>query len=322
MIKYKNLLQFIKNIQDEFEVFGPVFDLGRDEVLIKKIEDPAVVDLTGRVTLYSFKKFFLQFSEELFYYSKEGHSKIKTKEKPLAVFGMNIWDLRALGMMDLIFKKDFYYQKRRQNNLVIGFSDVVIEGGNYDFFTEKFEENILEHLNFDIFIEKQGDKFEFFSGSTLGQKTLEKYGITEYEHVQFAGYIMEEGKDKRMLTLQEKVKNSADSEVWKELGERCYACGKCTSVCPTCYCFDFEDVVGPEGSKKVRKLTSCFHPEFSQIAGNHKFLDSISKRIYYWYYHKFVMIPEKYSVPGCVSCLRCSKTCPAGIDIRKVLASL
>jgi len=31
------------------------------------------------------------------------------------------------------------------------------------------------------------------------------------------------------------------SNIWDTLGERCLACGSCTNVCPTCFCFDVQD---------------------------------------------------------------------------------
>ena len=39
------------------------------------------------------------------------------------------------------------------------------------------------------------------------------------------------------------MRTSYNSPLWKELGERCLACGSCTIVCPTCYCFNVVDEV-------------------------------------------------------------------------------
>lgn len=81
------------------------------------------------------------------------------------------------------------------------------------------------------------------------------------------------------------------------------------------------DLKKNEGQRK-QCWTSCFYQEFSEIAGGYKFLDNTAKRIYNWYYHKFVRIPEEYSFSGCVGCGRCIKVCPAGINIREELEKI
>lgn len=324
MISDKQFVKFIKILKIDYDVIGSVKDRNSDEIFIRPIESPQDIEWSGKIPFYSFKKYFLKPAEELFEYNGAKLNEIVIQnERPIALFGLNILDLRAIGVCDLVFKRDPYYQKKRLKNLLVGASNVVLGKREYQIFTENFEENILEHLHFDLFFEKQNqNNYRVFTGSRTGQKILDICGIKDFEHVQFAGQIREEGKDARMLQLREKVRNSANNPVWNELGERCYACGKCSIVCPTCYCFDLYDIKEMNGGRKIREWGSCFYPEFSEIAGGRKFFDTISKRIFYWYYHKFVAIPEKYSVPGCVSCLRCAKVCPAGIDIRKVLESL
>lgn len=129
--------------------------------------------------------------------------------------------------------------------------------------------------------------------------------------------IVEKYKNKMAKT------NPAD-KLWQDLGRRCIECGQCTIACPTCFCFRIDDQAGPEAGSGQRKKVwdSCFYAEFSELAGGLKFLKTTAERIHFWYYHKFVRIPEEYDLPGCVGCNRCSEVCPAGIEIKKVLARL
>lgn len=322
MLNSQQLSKFIDKLKNYYDIVGPVQKKESAELFVDTISDFKELYWSDQVPFYPFKKYFLNQSEDMINYQNKRVRKILSTEKPTAILGMGVLDLRALGMWDLVFTHDFYYQQRRSKTLVIGASKIPVNKQEFKTFTEQFEENVLEHLNFDLFIEQRGSEYQLLVGSRLGQDVLDRADISDYEHVQFAGFIREEGKDAKMLDLYQKVKNSADAPVWEELGRRCYACGKCSLVCPTCYCFDFYDVVGLNHTKKIRQWGSCFYPEFSQVAGGNKFLDTISKRIFYWYYHKFVAIPEKYSVPGCVSCLRCVKVCPAKIDLRETLNSL
>ena len=125
--------------------------------------------------------------------------------------------------------------------------------------------------------------------------------------------------NEKMKKVKEKMEKEYKEEIWQKLGERCIECGKCTAICPTCFCFRLDD-----NSKKIRcrTLDSCFFHDFSQIGGGFKSLDTTAKRIYFWYYHKFVRIPEQYNLAGCVECGRCTEVCPVKIDLEKVLEEI
>ncbi|MCX6740971.1 MAG: 4Fe-4S dicluster domain-containing protein, partial [Candidatus Parcubacteria bacterium] len=158
----------------------------------------------------------------------------------------------------------------------------------------------------------------------LGQKLLDDFNYQDYQHIQFAGLIKEEGVDPSIREIYRKLKAMKPTDkMWQDLGQRCIACGKCTIVCPTCFCFDMEDKI-LDDKKVIRRRcwSSCFYPEFSEIAGQKVFLPTMAEKIYFWYYHKFVRIFEEYSIPGCVGCGRCTKVCPVGIDIQEVLKDI
>ncbi len=307
---------------DNFSVYGPCLKGGR--LLVSEIEKKDQVDWSGEMTENSWKHLFLPAREKLFSF-KEGKAEMfKKRYKEIVAFGMNILDLRALSLFDLVFTGDPYYQARREKILVIGYAaNWPIDYKKLKAFSHDFQENILEHLAFDIFIAKLGNnKFKFYSGSVKGRKQLEKSGINDFEHVQFSGFIPESGPDRRMVMLKGKIENSANDPLWEELGRICLACGKCSIACPTCFCFDLEDKNEPEKSGRVRKWGNCFYQDFSEVAGGSTELDSVKKKIYFWYVHKFVRIPREYQIPGCVSCGRCVKACPVGIDIFKNIKKL
>ncbi|MAG44394.1 hypothetical protein CL633_00715 [bacterium] len=125
---------------------------------------------------------------------------------------------------------------------------------------------------------------------------------------------------RKMQKIRDIMKNAkmqgSYKKIWHNLGKICIECGKCTVACPTCFCFRFEDLSNRE---RKRVPDSCFFRDFSEVAGGHKFLNSTAQKIYFWYYHKFVRIPEEYNLPGCVECGKCTKACPVNIDIKKVL---
>lgn len=325
----KKILDLANKLAKEYVIHAPKKE--GDTVFVREIENAKEIDWSGNIPWNPFKHIFWPAKEVLFEFTspEQGRRGGKPKEpkkdyKPACAFGMNILDLKALCLFEQLFEKNPYYQKRRQNILVAGFStSVPSDFRKYKVFSISHEENVLEHLIFDIFLEKQTNgQFKVFSGSRKGQKVLEKHGIKDYEHVEFAGLIPEEGPDKKMLEYRDRVEKSIDNKVWEELDKRCLACGKCTLACPTCWCYNLKDVKGFESDKKERKWTSCFYPEFSKVAGDFKFLPDVKSRIFFWYYHHFVRTPDTYLIPGCVNCMRCFKVCPVGIDIIETLESL
>lgn len=318
--QFKKLFDFLKK---DYKIIGPNKEKG-GKLKIKPLNDFKQLDLSGRIPENSYKEYLLPFEEDILIFDKNKVKEVKEKIIPQALIGITQLDLKAIALFDQIFKRDPYYQRRRRNTILIGFSLAPEEIAEYKKFFVYFEENVLEHLVFDIFITKLNPReFRIYTGSYKGQRILENLPYKNYEHIQFAGLIPEEGLDRRMLALRKKVALSSNHKIWKELAKICLACGKCSLVCPTCFCFNLKDkFIASSKAKKIRQLTSCFYTDFSEIAGGYKFLDTLDKRLYFWYYHKFVRIPDELSLPGCVGCLRCVKACPVGIDLRKVLNSL
>lgn len=319
----KKFVQFL--IKDKYSVFAPSKE--GERVNYKEILDAKNFELIHEIPFYPFKKFLLPSEEILFRYKKDKLIEEKGFKKQV-IFGINPVDLKALVLLNQVFEKDPWYQGRMKKTLIIGHS-LLPEGADQDIFHYKYEEDVLEHLQFDIFIEVKkgtfGSKNYIYTGSSRGQNILDKFGYKKYEHIQYAGPIKEEGPDEMMVKYQKSLKSRYIKDIWeRDLGKRCIECGKCTTVCPTCFCFDIKDSPDLKGNsgKRKRMWSSCFYRDFSEISGDHKFLSNTAERIYFWYYHKFVSIPDQFKIPGCVGCGRCTKVCPAGINIFKVLSKL
>jgi len=288
-----------------------------EKVLIEKIKNGKKFRLCFKRPLYSFKKFFLPPCQKMMEFKKERTAVHTDGNFENVLLGIHFYDLKALTLLDQVFEKDPYFQEKLKNTMIIGQSPIPEENESY----QKFEEDVLEHLRFDIFLEaklrKSQKVFRVFTGSEDGQRLLDSFGYNDYENVEYAGPVPEKGLDSLCSVLIEKVSKSYGSKIWEELGEKCINCGKCSVVCPTCFCFRISDEIRKDKVVRKREWDSCFYEEFSQVAGGYKFLDTTKDRIYNWYDHKFVRIPKEYSMPGCVNCGRCIEVCPAKINVRK-----
>jgi ferredoxin len=331
---------FIKFLQKDYNIYVPVKEAS--EVVIKRIESSVDVEVIHELPLHGWKKFLMPSCHAMFNFDKEKLDYISPvveaiHELPLPqiLLGVSTLDLRAMALYNQAFEKDPWYQDIKKKTIIIGQS--LAPKDKYSFWIEKFEEDQLEHLPFDIFIvvkPDNKDKYKIFTGSEDGQRLLDKYGDKNYEHADYVGPNREEGFDKRMNDVREAMKNKHNQKIWDDLGRRCIECGKCTIACPTCFCFDIFDTPTKEKNQgtRERSSTSCFYQEFSEVAGanpqasKNKFLKTTAERIFFWYEHHFVRMPDDYGVVGCVACGRCSKVCPVNIDIfkeiRKILGQL
>ena len=200
----KNQLEnLLKRIQKEYQIFAPT---QKDkEFFITKVEKIKDINFSGKIPLNSWKELFFPPCEKLFDF-KKSYKKATADHPQVCAFNMTILDLKALGLYDLVFEDDPYYEERHRKILVVGLLAGAPSRQNFakfKIFSLQIEENILEHIPFDISLQKSKlGNFKVYSGSVKGQELLEKWKIRDYENVKFAGLIPEEGPDKKMQELE------------------------------------------------------------------------------------------------------------------------
>jgi formate hydrogenlyase subunit 6/NADH:ubiquinone oxidoreductase subunit I len=103
---------------------------------------------------------------------------------------------------------------------------------------------------------------------------------------------------------------------------RCLGCGACAYVCPTCACFDIQDEGTGNKGTRVRCWDSCAFSLFTLHTSGHNPREEQTERWRQRILHKFLYMPERQQVYGCVGCGRCSRGCPVDMNILEHLKKI
>ncbi len=96
-----------------------------------------------------------------------------------------------------------------------------------------------------------------------------------------------------MEKVEAKIAGASSNPVWAEEAAKCILCGGCNWVCPTCYCFNIEDVTSGDKTQRVRYWDSCQLGGFTQmVAMNSRATQA--ERLRQRIYQKFSYNPDKY----------------------------
>src|SRR6266545_758672 len=130
-----------------------------------------------------------------------------------------------------------------------------------------------------------------------------------------------------LATLPSRPATAADvaaaARVTRLVADRCLACGNCTMVCPTCFCWTVEDTTDLDGAgaERWRRWDSCFALDFSLLGGR-SVRTSTRARYRQWLTHKLATWIDQFGTSGCVGCGRCITWCPVGIDLTEEVQAI
>jgi ferredoxin len=239
---------------------------------------------------------------------------------PITIIGVHYYDLAGLYLMDKAFsegERDEHYMKKRENSLLIG----IYPTKHYKY---RFSRSVTKDQGrkvADVMLAHIGDDYVVEVLTEKGKNYLEgaKMVANDYtmKEVEDAKNIIKD--DQKIPVPHELVpeylgKNFAHP-VWEHFGEKCFSCGSCVLVCPTCYCFDVRDEVEldlAEG-KRIRTWDGCMLEGFARVADGHNFRKDRGARFRHRIFRKGKHLPEKYGYFGCIGCGRCADSCTADI---------
>ncbi|MDH3973828.1 MAG: 4Fe-4S dicluster domain-containing protein [Deltaproteobacteria bacterium] len=324
-IEKENILPFLEHLASFGELHAPQ-KKGKKSSAYQVVTDPSKVIVSNEEytrTILPIKKFFHKPVDKMMTFSPEkGYEDAYEDEGKKVIFGVHSCEINALLTLDRVFAGkyvDTYYFRRRQNTAIIGISCIPDEYCYCHSMGTSFAEE-----GFDLFLSDVGNAYLVKIGTSLGDdmvSTAESL-FTEYDNNDLQEYKRRINEFTTLFTT--KVDESDlpaildmeyKSEIWEEMGNRCFNCGICSMVCPTCFCFDVYDEVCLDGATGERKRCwdSCLFKSHAMVAGGHNFREKRADRFKHRFLHKHQEFMGEFGRPSCVGCGRCTQECPADI---------
>jgi len=288
------------------------------------------------VTILPPKKYFLLPTETLLGYKLSDKFSVQAvnEVKPLIIIGIHPYDLTAIRQMDTVFKDsnpDYNYIRKREEAILIG---VNIQNTSPYAFAGSMGTATADN-GFDLMLTDIGDKYTIEIGSEKGTALIKKYAKVsdaDGDTVKKVQRIKKEISSKfekridfKPEELPKLLVENYNHAIWSEKAKTCLSCGSCNLVCPTCYCFDVQDIteLNLKDGKRIRTLDGCLLGDFAKVATGENFRKDRAARFRHRFMRKGSYLYDKFGFIACVGCGRCTSGClPDIADPVKVFNSL
>ncbi|MBN1179665.1 MAG: 4Fe-4S dicluster domain-containing protein [Anaerolineae bacterium] len=318
---------FVEGLMAEYRVVGP--KAKGPQFAFGDITDPAQLRLDYNITILPPKKVLQPQYERLatFTLGEDPQVEPTIEAGPTVLFGVHTCDLHAIRLLDKAFSEEYpdaHYLKRREQTIIVGLE--CLEPCDEHSFCKSMG-TLTTDEGYDLHLTDLGPAYAVDVATEKGKTLLSQYGtvreatdadirrLNEVLGAKWPRFTYRLDFDAAELPAL--LSTAYDHPLWAELGERCLACGSCTNVCPTCYCFNVTDEVNMHltAGERLRRWDSCQLDEFASVAGGENFREARKARQRHRFFRKGKYIYEKFGELGCVGCGRCIRACVANINI-------
>ncbi len=312
------------------QVYQPQADEVGD-IRWRLLEDGESQPLPEAPALVSPKALFFAGQENLFVFDGECFRETLPQPEPFVVFGAPACDLHAIAYQDRFFAEDPYYQARRRQALLVGidcakpceqgFCVSVDAGPGVDPATADLILHPLDARRYLLLVcgERGAAAIADLAPPAADEALLD----TRDQRVRACAATFAE-RPYLARGIRALNNNRVPPSLWQALGVQCLSCSGCTTLCPTCSCYDRRDVVGADGEVEAQRLwDSCLYESFQREASQHNPSAAAGERVRRFWQHKFgAEFVAEFGRAGCVGCGRCEQTCPGVIGVHAVMQRL
>jgi len=307
---------------DDYTLFAPVKN-GKT-LDFAEITDGGDIEICDDIAYKSPKEVVFPQVEKLMVF-KDGEVTESVDDRKTVVFGAKPCDAEALRVLHAILSsgayQDTFFKRRFDNNVLIAVGCREEKPGC--FCAHRGTNRMFSDFA-DIMLVPDGDGGGYipFLISDKGKALWEEFGGNSEPEACSFGVIGRE--DVKRLELDKNLDDAMLFDIidWGKAAEICQGCGMCTFICPSCHCFDIKDVTEKGAATRYRCWDSCLYPKFTLHASGHNPRETVKERFRQRVLHKYLYINKNYGYTACTGCGRCIRSCPAGMNIKKVVESI
>jgi len=343
LIEKNRVLDIAVELRKDYDLFGPIIEPSTKQVFFDSIDEINEIRLSAPIPSNPPKLIFFPQMEKIISYKYDKVSKNVEiepvfNERARALFGIRSCDLMGTQCLDRFFLGgefvDEYYRNHRKkmfivtNTCIKPFKQclcVCTDSGPYA--REGYDLNLTE-LGEYYLVEVGSEK----GNALINRMSLKKAGKEHdnekikkiNESIGLFDKIAVDSKAWISRVVNRVTTGLLEEEFWESIGKQCFECGACSFVCPSCSCFNIEDVrTDGSGHERFRCWDSCSYEGYSRMAGGHNPRKPIEDRRNKRFFCKLSYSQsKKYLRPGCVGCGRCAWVCPGDIGLPIVTESI
>lgn len=333
-IKKENLDKWLEYLKKKARLYAP--KKKENLFVFRPVKDVAEVCLKYIPTILPPKKYYFPQKEKLLKFSIEPFKTAKAmgEFEEFILFGAHTCDIAGIQCMDVVFRdgpEDPNYLNRKDKMTIIGIECLEycdqyancasmanhVPRGGYDLMLTDIGEKFIIHIN-----SEKGERL------VKGLSSIKEVGETEMNTLErlreAKKKVFKEEFSGPLHKVNQAFTQGFASPTWEDVGRRCVACGNCTAVCPTCYCFDVLDDMDLSLNEglRYRIWNSCQMDDFAKVSGGEDFRKERANRQRHRYYRKFKYPVDKFNRYFCTGCGRCSRSCMAQINLIETVNSL
>ncbi len=326
-IKKNGLEVFLDNLIKENKVIG-VKDAGGGKHMFDVLKDSSELVPDYRGTVLPPKKYFFPTREALVKFELGDPSAMEAQieHEDIILFGIRPCDINGVLLLDKVFYDghcDPNYLSKREHSIIIGI-DCLAPCDEHSFCESVGSLEV--DSGYDMLLTDIGRGYVIDVVTAKGMALLAGYSDAK-DATSRDKEDLERAKKARLRKFRRSLgieshnlpllfQASYDNPIWEELGEKCLSCGSCNMVCPTCYCFDVQDVMELDlsGGRRVRIWDGCQLAGFAKVATGENFREKSSDRVRHRMLRKFQYLMLKHGKSFCVGCGRCVRACLVNID--------